>query len=57
MVEHKLSRYDELHEQLQKHQQMLSQMQEAGLIEVDAQGNVSPSKQKPRPKFQDFDQQ
>ena len=57
MVENKLSRYDELHEQLQKHQQVLSQMQDAGLIDIDDQGNVTPSKKKPQPEFQDFEQQ
>ena len=46
-AEHKLNRYDELYEQLQKHQQVLTQMQDAGLIDIDDQGNVSPSKKKP----------
>ena len=57
MVENKLSRYDELHAELQKHQQVLSQMQDAGLIDIDDHGNVSPSKKKPQPEFQDFEQQ
>ena len=44
MVENKLNRYDDLYQQLEQHKQVLSQMQEAGLIHVDDQGNVSPSK-------------
>ena len=55
-AEEKLANFDQMNEELMKHRQLFQEMQAVGAIEVDAHGNVSPSKQKPQAEFQNFDQ-
>ena len=39
---------------LERAKAMMLELQAQGAVNIDDQGNVSPSKQKPRDEFQDF---
>ena len=42
---------------LERAKAMMLELQAQGAVNIDDQGNVSPSKQKPRDNFQDFNQE
>ena len=56
-AEEKLANYDRMAEQNEQATNVINQMQAEGLVNVDGNGIISPSKQKPGSEFQDFDQQ
>ena len=56
-AEEKLANYDRMAEQNEQANQVISQMQADGFVNIDNNGVISPSKQKPGAEFQDFDNQ
>ena len=56
-AESKLADYDSMAANFEKAKEMMLELQRQGHVNIDENGNVSPSKQKPPSEFQDFDQQ
>ena len=55
-AEDKLAHYDRLAEQNEQAKAAFEQLQAQGIVDIDDQGNISPSKKKPGSGFQDFDE-
>ena len=55
-AEEKLAQFDTMAANVEKAKSLMLELQSQGMINIDDNWNVSPSKQKPRDEFQDFEQ-
>ena len=56
-AEEKLAEFDTMAANVEKAKSLMLELQSQGLVNIDDNWNVSPSKQKPGAEFQDFDNQ
>ena len=56
-AEEKLADYERMKELNEQAKGVFDQLHSQGVVDIDDQGNISPSKKKPGSEFQDFDQE